>query len=67
MAGLHKQLHMQTDAPSASKLMYVGTDPGSYVMHKLAHLIYGVINTGKPFDPNYSAKRNFIQDGMHPR
>lgn len=26
------------------------------VMHKLAHLIYGVIHTGKPFDPNYLSK-----------
>lgn len=36
----------------------------SAVMHKLAHLIYGVIHTGKPFDPNYLSKQLAIQDGI---
>lgn len=34
------------------------------VMHKLAHLIYGVIRTGKPFDPEYLQKGLAIQDGI---
>lgn len=34
------------------------------VMHKLTHLIYGVIRTGKPFDANYLANRLAIQDGI---
>lgn len=34
------------------------------VMHKLTHLIYGVIRTGMPFDANYSAKRLALQDGI---
>jgi transposase len=34
------------------------------VMHKLAHLIYGIIKTGKPFDANYLAKGLAIQDGI---
>lgn len=34
------------------------------VMHKLTHLIYGVIRTGKPFDPNYLSKALAIQDGI---
>lgn len=34
------------------------------VMHKLAHLIYGVIHNGKPFDPNYLPKGLAIQDGI---
>jgi transposase len=34
------------------------------VMHKLTHLIYGVIRTGKPFDPNFLAKGLAIQDGI---
>lgn len=34
------------------------------VMHKLVHLIYGVIRTGKPFDANYSSKGLAIQDGI---
>jgi hypothetical protein len=33
-------------------------------MHKLAHLIYGVIHNNKPFDPNYSSKGLAIQDGI---
>jgi transposase len=36
----------------------------SAVMHKLAHLLYGVIHTGKPFDPNYNQKGLAIQDGI---
>lgn len=34
------------------------------VMHKLAHLIYGVIRTGKPFDANHLQKGLAIQDGI---
>ena len=34
------------------------------VMHKLTHLIYGVIRTGKPFDANYLSKGLAIQDGI---
>lgn len=34
------------------------------VMHKLTHLIYGVIRTGKPFDANYVSKGLAIQDGI---
>lgn len=34
------------------------------VMHKLAHLIYGVIHNGKPFDPDYLVKGLAIQDGI---
>lgn len=34
------------------------------VMHKLAHLIYGVIRNDKPFDPDYLTKGLAIQDGI---
>jgi transposase len=34
------------------------------VTHKLAHLIYGVIRTGKPFDANFLSNRLAIQDGI---
>ena len=34
------------------------------VMHKLTHLIYGVIRTGKPFDPNFLSKGLAIQVGI---
>ena len=34
------------------------------VMHKMTHLIYGVIHSGKPFDPNYLTNGLAIQDGI---
>lgn len=34
------------------------------VMHKLTHLIYGVIHTNKPFDPQYLSKGLVVQDGI---
>ena len=34
------------------------------IMHKLAHLIYGVIHTDRPFDAHYLAKGLVIQDGI---
>jgi transposase len=34
------------------------------VMHNLTHLIYGVIHTGKPFDPDFLSKGLAIQDGI---
>lgn len=34
------------------------------VMHKLTHLIYGVIRTEKPFDPDYLPRGLVIQDGI---
>ncbi len=34
------------------------------VMHKLTHLIYGVIRTARPFDPNFLSNGLAIQDGI---
>jgi transposase len=34
------------------------------VMHKLTHLIYGVIRNEAPFDPNFLAKKLAKQDGI---
>jgi len=34
------------------------------VMRELAHLIYGVIKSGKPFDPTLAMARVAIQDGI---
>ncbi len=34
------------------------------VMHKLAHLIYGVIHSGEPFDANFLKRGLAIQDGI---
>jgi transposase len=33
-------------------------------MRKLAHLIYGVINSGQPFNPKIAAPRLDFQDGI---
>lgn len=33
-------------------------------MHKLAHLIYGVIHTNQPFNPDFLSKGLAIQDGI---
>jgi transposase len=33
-------------------------------MHKLAHLVYGVIHNETPFDPNFLAKKLASQDGI---
>ena len=33
-------------------------------MRKLAHLIYGVVKSGKPFDANFALNRVAIQDGI---
>ena len=35
-------------------------------MRKLAHLIYGVVKSGKPFDANFSVRGLAIQDGIWP-
>ena len=34
------------------------------VMRKLVHLIYGVVKSGKPFDPKFLDQRLAIQDGI---
>jgi hypothetical protein len=39
-------------------------DPVFCVFCKLAHLIYGVVKSGKPFDANFSASGLAIQDGI---
>jgi hypothetical protein len=36
------------------------------VMRKLAHLIYGVINSGQPFDLKIAAPGLDFQDGIWP-
>lgn len=33
-------------------------------MRKLAHLIYGVVKSGKPFDANFAMNGLAIQDGI---
>jgi hypothetical protein len=33
-------------------------------MHKLVHLIYGILKSGIPFNPNFSVRSLDIQDGI---
>jgi transposase len=46
-------------ATGMTKMAVIGA-----VMHKLTHLLYGVIHTDKPFDPNFLSKGLAIQDGI---
>lgn len=55
---LHRFAERLTTAGMAKKAV-IGA-----VMHKLAHLIYGVIHNDKPFDANYLPKGLAIQDGI---
>lgn len=51
----------------AERLLANGMAPKAVigaVMRKLVHLIYGVIKSGKPFDPHFSNQRLVIQDGI---
>lgn len=56
---LLRQFSLRLLANGMAKKAVIGA-----VMHKLVHLIYGVIRTGKPFDPNYLSKGLAIQDGI---
>jgi transposase len=46
-------------ATGMTKMAVIGA-----VMHKLTHLLYGVIHTDKPFDPNFLSKGLAAQDGI---
>lgn len=51
----------------SERLLATGLPPKAVIcaaMHKLTHLIYGVIRTDKPFDANHLPKRLAIQDGI---
>jgi transposase len=53
-----KQFCLRLEANGLSKMAVAGA-----VMRKLVHLIYGVVKSGKPFDPHYAEKGLAIQDG----
>lgn len=54
-----KQFGARLEASGLSKMAVAGA-----IMRKLVHLIYGVVKSGKPFDPNYLGKGLAIQDGI---
>jgi len=50
-----------------ARLKATGLAPKAVVaasMHKLVHLIYGILKSGTPFNPNFMAARLDIQDGI---
>ena len=67
MPALVAQRHNPVLRAFAERLLATGMAKKAVVgavMHKLAHLIYGVISNGKPFDPTYLNKGLAIQDSI---
>lgn len=67
MPGLAARRHNITLNTFGDRLSAAGLGPKAVVgavMRKLAHFIYGVIKSGKPFDANYGMPRLDFQDGI---
>ncbi len=67
MPGLVARRHNRPLAEFADRLAGAGMAKKAVVgavMRKLIHLIYGVINSGKPFDPLMARSRLDFQDGI---
>ena len=54
-----KQFGCRLEANGLPKMAVAGA-----IMRKLVHLIYGVVKSGKPFNPNFAGKGLAIQDGI---
>ncbi|MEQ1534155.1 MAG: IS110 family transposase [Sideroxydans sp.] len=67
MPGLVARRHNPTLKVFGDRLKASGLAPKAVVgavMRKLAHLIYGVIKSGRPFDVNFSGLKLDFQDGI---
>jgi len=67
MPGLVARWHNPLLKVFGDRLSAAGLAPKAVVgtvMRKLAHLIYGVIKSGQPFDPKFSTARLDFQDGI---
>ncbi len=67
MPGMVARRHNPVLKAFGDRLKAAGLAPKAVigaVMRKLAHLIYGVINSGLPFDPGIATPRLDIQDGI---
>lgn len=67
MPGLAARRHNPVLKVFGDRLHAAGLAPKAVVgavMRKLAHLIYGVIKSGHPFDVNLSNMRLDLQDGI---
>ena len=67
MPGLVARRHNPVLKTFGDRLSAAGLAPKAVigaVMRKLAHLIYGVINSGQPFNANFSVPKLDFQDGI---
>src|SRR5512139_960491 len=67
MPGLVALRHNPTLKVFGARMKANGLAPKAVVgaaMRKLAHLIYGVVKSGKPFDANFAMSGLAIQDGI---
>ena len=67
MPSLVAQHHNPVLKAFGNRLSTTGLAPKAVVgavMRKLTHFIYGVINSGKPFDLNIAVPRLEYQDGI---
>jgi transposase len=67
MPGLVARRHNPVLKVFGDRLKATGLAPKAVVgavMRKLAHLIYGVIKSGQPFNANFSGLKLDFQDGI---
>lgn len=67
MPGLVARRHNPVLKTFGDRLQANGLAPKAVVgaiMRKLAHLIYGIIKSGQPFDANFDQSGLAIQDGI---
>ena len=67
MPGLVARRHNPVLKVFGDRLRVTGLAPKAVVgavMRKLAHLMYGVIKSGQPFDANFTRARLDFQDGI---
>lgn len=67
MPGLVARRHNPVLKAFGDRLSETGLAPKAVVgavMRKLAHLIYGVVTSGKPFDANFAHNKLAFQDGI---
>lgn len=67
MPAMVARRHNQAVKAFGDRLKQAGMAPKAVIgacMHKLVHLIYGVVKSGVPFDPQRAVMRLDIQDGI---
>ena len=67
MPAIVAKQHNQLVSQFALRLKDTGMAPKAIVaacMHKLVLLVYGILRSGTPFNPQFSATRLDLQDGI---